>query len=67
MIAATINAPTTTGRWVTDAEFSAHTSISRQTLANWRHVDSKAGRDAAAPGYPKYKRFGRCIRYWIEG
>jgi hypothetical protein len=56
---------TTTGRWVTDRDFSALTGIGRQTLANWRSADAKAGRDHAQPGFPVYRRWGRAIRYFV--
>ena len=53
-------------RWVTEAQYSDIYSISRQTLANWRFHDSRAGRTEARPGYPTYRRFGRAIRYLLE-
>ncbi len=54
------------GKWVTEAVYSDHTSISRQSLTNWRYKDKLAGRTTAPPGYPVYRRFGRAIRYWLD-
>jgi hypothetical protein len=53
------------GGWVSECEFARLHGLARQTLANWRHRDRKAGRDHALPGYPQYRRFGRCVRYWL--
>ena len=53
------------GRWVTDRVYSQLHEISRQTLANWRYRDRKAGRTQAAPGYPIYRHFGEAVRYWL--
>lgn len=50
---------------MTEKEFSEIYSIPRQTLCNWRSQDRKAGRDGPRPGYPIYRRFGGCIRYWL--
>jgi hypothetical protein len=57
--------PSGPGRYVRDVEFAKIHSIPRQTLANWRYRDRKAGRSGAALGYPFYKRFGPCVRYWL--
>lgn len=54
------------GRWVTEQVYSAHTSITRQTLTNWRYKDRLAGRSAALPGYPVYRKFGNAVRYWLD-
>src|ERR1035438_447545 len=51
------------GRWVTEAGYSEIYSISRQTLANWRYRDRCSGRTEAPSGFPKYRRFGKAIRY----
>ena len=53
------------GRWIKEAEFAGIHGLSRQTLCNWRYRDRKAGRTAAAPGYPQYRYFGRAVRYWL--
>ena len=53
------------GRWVSEKVYSELHSISRQTLTNWRYRDRLAGLSEAAPGYPRYKRFGRAVRYWL--
>jgi hypothetical protein len=55
-----------TGRWVNERDYAAHFGIARQTLANWRWLDLQAGRSEAAPGFPRYRRFGRAIRYWLD-
>ena len=54
------------GRWVTDRTYSELHAISRQTLANWRARDRRAGRTGAAPGYPVYRYYGRAVRYWLD-
>jgi hypothetical protein len=54
------------GRWITERQYAELTSISKQTLANWRFRDKKAGRSGAAPGFPVYRRFGRSVRYWVD-
>ena len=54
-------------RWVTEASYSEIYSISRQTLANWRYRDRRSGRTEAPSGFPKYRRFGKAIRYLLEG
>jgi hypothetical protein len=54
------------GRWVTELAYAEHFSLSRQTLINWRYRDSHAGRTEAQPGFPRYRRFGRAVRYWLE-
>ena len=53
------------GRWVSEREYSQRHGLARQTLCNWRHRDRRAGRDSALPGYPVYRRFGKCVRYWL--
>lgn len=53
------------GRWVRDVTFARITGLSRQTLANWRAADKRAGRTGPAEGYPIYRRFGRAVRYWL--
>jgi hypothetical protein len=53
------------GRWVTEREYAAHFRLARQTLTNWRCADAKAGRAEALPGYPRYRRFGCAVRYWL--
>jgi len=53
------------GKWVTERAYAEHYGLARQTLANWRHRDLKAGRAEAAPGFPRYKRWGRAIRYFL--
>lgn len=53
------------GRWVTEQVYAELHCLSRQTLANWRYRDNKAGRDQAESGYPQYRRFGRAVRYWL--
>jgi hypothetical protein len=55
------------GRWVMEARYSEIYSISRQTLANWRYRDRRSGRTEAVSGFPKYRRFGKAIRYLLEG
>lgn len=52
--------------WVTGSQYAAIHHLSEQTLATWRRQDKLAGRDGAAPGFPRYKRFGRAIRYRLE-
>ena len=54
------------GFWVTPREFSRLTGIPRQTLANWRYQDRRAGRASAAPGRPIYRKFGNCVRYFVS-
>lgn len=58
--------PAATVKWVSDLEYSEQYGIHRQTLANWRAKDRKAGRSSAPPGFPTYKYFGRCVRYRID-
>ena len=53
------------GRWVTEQEYARVHELHRQTLCNWRYRDRRAGRDCAEPGYPRYRRFGRAVRYWL--
>jgi len=55
------------GRWVTERVYADQYGLSRQTLTNWRYRDLKAGRTEAAPGFPRYKRFGRAVRYFLPG
>jgi hypothetical protein len=49
--------------WITASQYAELHSMSKQTLANWRYADLRAGRQEAAPGYPKYRRFGGSVRY----
>jgi hypothetical protein len=53
------------GRWVTEKVYAPIHGLAPQTLANWRYRDRLAGRDCAAPGFPRYKRFGTAVRYWL--
>ena len=53
------------GIWVTARTYARSRSLTEGTLANWRYRDSRAGRTEAAPGLPKYRRFGRAVRYWM--
>jgi len=53
------------GRWVTEKTYALAFNLSRQTLANWRFRDRKAGRSEAQADFPQYKRFGRAVRYWV--
>ncbi len=53
------------GRWVTEKVYAAAFGLSAQTLTNWRSADLQADRSSAPEGYPTYKRFGRCVRYWL--
>jgi hypothetical protein len=57
---------TVTGRWVPAKVYAAMFCLSVQSLANWRHRDRAAGRNAAAPGFPVYRRWGKAIRYWLD-
>ena len=57
----------TKGKWVTEKVYAEIHGMSRQTLANWRHADLKAGRNQAEHGKPAYRRFGRAVRYFVEG
>lgn len=52
-------------RWVSARELARIIGILPQTLANWRHLDLREGRDRAAPGKPAYRRFGRAVRYAV--
>ena len=54
------------GRWVPSKTYAGFYNISAQTLTNWRYADRKAGRTSAAPGFPVYRYFGRCVRYYLE-
>ena len=65
MMASTEVTPVT-GRWVTDRIYSELHNISRQTLANWRFRDRRAGRSGAPPGYPVYRYFGGAVRYFVR-
>lgn len=56
---------TTSGKWVSDKIYSDYTGVPRQTLSNWRYRDRLAGRTEPLPGYPRYTRYGRAIRYWL--
>ena len=58
-------APSGPGQWVKDTVYARIHGIHRQTLANQRYRDRKAGRSGAALGYPFYKKFGGSIRYWL--
>lgn len=53
------------GRWVTERAYAEIHSIPKASLANWRFRDRIAQRDEAPPGLPRYRRFGRAVRYWI--
>lgn len=53
------------GQWITGREYARIHGLSPQTLINWRYRDRKAGRCEAVPGYPRYKYFGRAVRYWL--
>jgi hypothetical protein len=55
------------GRWVTAMVYAKIFALSEGTLATWRFQDKNAqpAREAALPGYPVYRRFGRSIRYWL--
>jgi len=53
------------GRWVTERTYAEIHGLAKATLANWRFRDGRAGRNEAAPGYPRYRRFGRAVRYWL--
>jgi len=55
---------TSSGAWLTEAQYAAKYGISRQTLTNWRYVDRKNGRTSAPDGFPIYKKFGNCVRYF---
>lgn len=57
---------TRTGKWVTAAVYGEFHGIPEETLANWRYRDKLAGRTEALPGFPKYQRFGRAVRYSME-
>ena len=37
--------------------------VSEETLNGWRYRDHKAGRSQALPGFPKYFKYGKVIRY----
>lgn len=53
------------GRWVTATEFARIAGIQKQTLANWRWRDRRAGRKEAEPSKPRYRYFGTSVRYWL--
>jgi len=53
-------------RWVTAKEYAKITGLSTQVLNNWRYEDRKNGRSEPRPGYPIYRRFGNCVRYYVE-
>ena len=53
-------------RWVTAKEYARITGLSTQVLSNWRHQDRKHNGGRPRPGYPIYRRFGRCVRYCLE-
>jgi len=59
--------PVMAGRWISERAFANLHGLSKQTLANWRYRDHKAGRAEAGPGYPQYRYFGRAVRYWLVG
>lgn len=54
------------GRWVSPKEFAELTGTNEQTLANQRSKDRKAGCPDGRPEYPKHKKFGTAVRYWLE-
>jgi hypothetical protein len=54
------------GRWVSDREYAELADLPRQTLANWRFRDRKAGRRQPDPSYPIYRYFGGAVRYWLS-
>ncbi len=54
------------GFWDSDKLYSQLFGIPRQTLATWRFYDKKAGRLEAEPGKPRYRRWGRSVKYWFE-
>jgi hypothetical protein len=54
-----------TGRWVTAKVYARTYGLTEDTLGNWRWRDRQAGRDEAQPGFPRYRRFGRAVRYWL--
>jgi hypothetical protein len=62
----TVDQSLAVGRWVTEGAYSEIYSIPRQSLANWRYRDLRAGRTEALPGYPRYRRFGKAVRYLLE-
>ena len=53
-------------RWITAAELARLTGLSEQTLANWRLADRRAGCPGGRPGYPRWRSFGRAVRYVIK-
>jgi hypothetical protein len=55
------------GLWVTERVYAEIHSLTKNTLANWRWRDRRAGRKEAEEGKPQYKRFGHSVRYWVSG
>jgi|HubBroStandDraft_5_1064220.scaffolds.fasta_scaffold111269_2 hypothetical protein len=58
--------PIAPGVWVTEKTYAATYVLNRQSLANWRMGDRRAGRTCARLGYPQYRYFGRTVRYRLE-
>ena len=56
---------TNAGRWVTENLYAELHGLARQTLTNWRYQDRKAGRLEPRPDYPRYRKFGAAVRYWL--
>jgi len=54
-------------RWITARELARLTGIAEQTLRNWAYLDRRAGCEGGRPGYPRWKRFGKCVRYKVVG
>ena len=56
---------TYSGRWITERQYAELHGLTKGTLSNWRHRDHMSGRIEAAPGFPRYRRWGRAVRYWL--
>jgi hypothetical protein len=37
--------------------------VSEETLNGWRFRDRREGRAQALPGFPRYFKYGKCVRY----
>jgi hypothetical protein len=50
-------------RLIDTAAKAEQLGLSEETLNGWRYRDHKAGRSQALPGFPKYFKYGKAIRY----
>lgn len=59
-----VKTPNVESLWVNETLFARLIGSSVQSLRNQRYRDLKDGRKEAKEGYPRYRRFGKSVRYW---